>query len=110
MKKPLLTTIGLAGACAACCAVPLLVPIISGLSVTSVFGVDWHLFTTSRPYLAVVAGTAAGVAVALGLWLAKRRRAARACGNGTASNQGGSSLQAQSACGCSASQASTEVR
>ncbi|MFN9470607.1 hypothetical protein [Acidovorax sp.] len=41
MKKPLLATIGLAGACAACCAVPLLVPILSGLSVAGLAGLDW---------------------------------------------------------------------
>lgn len=111
MKKPLLTTIGIAGACAACCAVPLLVPIISGLSVAGLFGLDWDLLTTNRAYLAAVAGIAAGLAVALGLWLAKRRRAAQACGTSPVPTEGGSSLQSQSSCGCSGNaQASTEVR
>lgn len=110
MKKHLLTTVGIAGACAACCAVPLLVPILSGLSVAGLFGVDWSLLATNRSYLAVAAGIAMGLAVALGLWLVKRRRAARACGNKAAYTQGGSSLQAQPACGCSAAQAPGEVR
>lgn len=79
MKKPLLTTIGLAGACAACCAVPLLVPIFSGLSVAGLAGLDWERLATSPAYLAAVMGITAALALALGLWLVRRRRATRVC-------------------------------
>lgn len=95
MKKPLLTTIGLAGACAACCAVPLLVPIISGLSVAGLVGLDWNRLAASQEYLAIVLGVAVALAVALGLWLARRRRTASACA------PHGGEPQLASSCGCS---------
>ena len=99
MKKPLLTTIGLAGACAACCAVPLLVPIISGLSVAGLVGLDWNRLAASQGYLAIVLGVAVALAVALGLWLARRRRTASACAAPITPNGGESQLA--SSCGCS---------
>lgn len=79
MKKPLLATIGLAGACAACCAVPVLVPVISGLSVAGLAGLDWERLLASREYLASALGVAAALAVALGIWLARRRRVGASC-------------------------------
>lgn len=60
MKKALLATIGLAGPCAAYCAVPVLVSVISGLSVASLARLDWDRLLASREYLA----SALGVAVA----------------------------------------------
>lgn len=99
MKKPLLTTIGLAGACAACCAVPLLVPIISGLSVAGLVGIDWSRLAASPEYLTVVVGVAVAFAVAMGLWLVRRRRATSACAS-TATPNNGEMLSASS-CGCS---------
>lgn len=99
MKKPLLTTIGLAGACAACCAVPLLVPIISGLSVAGVVGLDWERLTSSREYMAPVLGVTAAFAVALGLWLFRRQRTGKACAPDVISPS--NALQASGSCGCS---------
>ena len=101
MKKPLLTTIGLAGACAACCAVPLLVPIMSGLSVAGLVGLDWNRLAVSQEYLAIVLGVAVALAVALGLWLARRRRATSTCAAPSAPY--GGELQPASSCGCSGS-------
>ena len=98
MKKPLLTTIGLAGACAACCAVPLLVPILSGLSVAGLIGLDWRQMTSNPQYMAVVIGTTVALAVALGLWLVRRRRATRACAPATAPGNG--DTPTASSCGC----------
>lgn len=98
MKKPLLATLGLAGACAACCAVPLLVPILSGLSVAGLVGLDWDRIAASREYMAVVIGAAVALAVALGLWLARRRRATSVCATAATPDQG-QSLPASS-CGC----------
>lgn len=98
MKKPLLTTIGLAGACAACCTVPLLVPILSGLSVAGLVGLDWNRMATNTQYLAVVIGVAGALAVALGLWLVRRRRGTRACASAAAPGSGESA--SASSCGC----------
>src|SRR5690349_9639120 len=38
MKKPLLAAAGLAGACAACCAIPLAIPLLGGLSAAGLLG------------------------------------------------------------------------
>lgn len=108
MKKTLLTTIGLAGACAACCAVPLLVPILSGLSVAGLAGLDWGRLATSPAYLAAVMGIAVALASALGLWLVRRRRATRVCATTAAAPahaaEDGAPRRAcaDSGCGCSA--------
>ena len=99
MNKPLLTTIGLAGACAACCAVPLLVPIISGLSVAGVIGLDWERLASSQEYMAAVLGVASAFVAAIGLWLFRRLRAGKACTPVAASTS--NAVQAPGACGCS---------
>lgn len=98
MKKPLLATLGLAGACAACCAVPVLIPVISGLSVAGLAGLDWERLLASREYLASALGVAAALAVALGIWLARRRRIGRACTLGALSTNNGP--LASRGCGC----------
>ncbi|RYH59503.1 MAG: hypothetical protein EON54_11105 [Alcaligenaceae bacterium] len=99
MKKPLLATIGLAGACAACCAVPVLVPVISGLSVAGLAGLDWERLSASREYLALALGVAVAMAVALGIWLARRQRVGKACTlDGRMPNDDGAA--ALRGCGC----------
>ncbi|MBV7428217.1 MULTISPECIES: hypothetical protein [unclassified Acidovorax] len=99
MKKPLLATIGLAGACAACCAVPVLIPVISGLSVAGLAGLDWDRLSVSREYLASALGVAVALAVALGIWLARRRRVGKACTlDGRMPNDDGAA--ALRGCGC----------
>lgn len=108
MKKPLLTTLGLAGACAACCAVPLLVPILSGLSVAGLAGLDWGRLATSPAYLATVLSIAVALALALGVWLVRRRRATRVCATSAAAlapaaeDGGPRRACAGSECGCTA--------
>lgn len=98
MKKPLLTTVGLAGACAACCAVPLLVPLVSGLSVAGLVGIDWERLAVSREYMAIVAGIAVAFAVGLRLWFVRRQRASSACAATVATHSG--DVQPASSCGC----------
>lgn len=71
MKKPLLAGVGIIGACAACCAVPLALPILSGLSGGTLAGaLGWdHLSGGAAAALAV---GASAVAAGLVLWLSKR--------------------------------------
>jgi hypothetical protein len=75
MKKPLLAGIGVVGACAACCAVPLALPLLSGLSAAGLAGViGWDWFSAGAAVGAAIA--AAGVAAGLGVWMIRRRRPA----------------------------------
>ena len=108
MKKPLLATIGLAGACAACCAVPLLVPVISGLSVAGMVGVDWQRFTANQEHMAVVLGIAAAITVALGLWLARRRRAGQTCTPAASAQE--NRPQSSGSCGCGSPKSSVTMQ
>jgi hypothetical protein len=79
MKHPLLATFGLAGACAACCAIPLAVPLLAGFSVAGWTAMDWSgVLGVDSWAIPVVAGTAALLVTGLGLW-AWRSRKATAC-------------------------------
>jgi len=97
MKKPALAAMGLIGACAACCAIPLAIPLISGLSVAGLASIDWGGLTMGSE-LAIVAGLAAAGLVTSGLWWHRRRTAAAQCALPT---------PAASGCGC-ATKASNE--
>lgn len=74
MKKAGLTALGVAGACAACCAIPLAIPIIGTLSISglSLLAIDQFLLGP--------AGTAIAMAVSLGatvwasVWYVGQRR------------------------------------
>lgn len=78
MKKPLLTTLGLAGACAACCAIPLAVPLLSGGAALGLASWLGDSFGMGRE-LAMLLGLAALVALALGARAWMRQRAATRC-------------------------------
>jgi len=80
MKKPVLAALGVAGACVACCAIPLVIPLFGGaaaLGLTSwlglEFGIGWEMLV-----LWAIVSTAAmlwgGMAWA-------RRRQTKSCGN-----------------------------
>lgn len=73
MKKTLLAGVGVVGACAACCAIPLALPILSGLSAAGFAGaLGWDQLSGAAAIgLAVGAAAAAG---GLALWLAKRAK------------------------------------
>ncbi len=94
-KHPLLATLGVAGACAACCAIPLAVPLLTGLSVAGVTVFDWQGWIGSNGW-ALPAGAGIGTALLVGvaLWIARKRRAS-AC----ASPLGTSAAKA-GGCGC----------
>lgn len=97
MKKPLLATLGVAGACAACCAIPLAVPLLGGLSVAGLVALDWTglVSVAAAPVGAAIAATLlAGGA----LWWHKRRKATASC---AAPAHGA----APASCGCASRQA-----
>ena len=102
MKKPILATLGIAGACAACCAIPIALPLISGLSVAGLVGFDWQQFTVSREFLAVAAGSTVAIVAGLAMWSARRRRAASACAS-SGSAPVALQTQTENACGCTGS-------
>ena len=77
MKKPVLATLGVVGACAACCAIPLALPLLSGLSVAGLASIDWDWLNIGGEVAAVGAGLAAAALVGGGLWWHRKRRATR---------------------------------
>lgn len=80
MKKAGLTALGIAGACAACCAIPLAIPIIATLSVSglSLLAVDQFFLGPAEIGIAVAASL--GAAALAGVWYMGqiRKRAAMA--------------------------------
>lgn len=86
MKKTLLGLLGIGAACAACCAVPLALPLLAGLGLAG-FGVAG----VTVPAFGWIAGLAAGAAMlASGLYLWRKRQAAPAS----------CSVDASAGCGC----------
>ena len=79
MKKPALATLGVVGACAACCAIPLAIPFMSGLSVAGLASIDLECLTIGGEFAAIAAGLAAAGLVGAGMWWYRRRQAAARC-------------------------------
>jgi hypothetical protein len=72
MKRTVLATLGVVGACAACCAIPLAIPLMAGLSVTGLAVLEAAYFNTGIGLVVAVA-----VVAGIGAWLVRRRK--RAC-------------------------------
>ncbi len=107
MKKPALATLGVVGACAACCTIPLAIPLLSGLSVAGIISVDWNSLKLTSEMAAVATGLVAAAVVGGGIWWHRKRNAATAC----AAPVGTSAVlpaPAGSGCGCSSSPNSNE--
>lgn len=100
MKKPVLATLGVAGACAACCAIPLAIPLMSGLSVAGLASIDWNWVQVRGEVAAVGAGLAASLLVGAGLWWHRGRKVAAHCA--------GPALPAAAGGGCGCSNLSKE--
>lgn len=82
MNKTLLTTLGVAGACAACCAFALAAPLlfgalVGGLGLLWGWMPDWS--TLWRAEAAIAAGGLAATALVVWLALARRQTAEAAC-------------------------------
>lgn len=95
MKKPVLTTVGVIGACAACCAIPLVIPLMAGVSVAGLASIDWSCLTEASEIAVLSAGLAAALLVGGGIWYYRKRKAAAKCG------QSELAAPTDSACGCS---------
>lgn len=78
MKKPLLAALGVAGACAACCALPLALPLLSALGATGLLGWGWaqdmNVLAAIGAALLIAAAFSIGAALR-----ARRLRAAASC-------------------------------
>ncbi len=79
MKKPALATMGVIGACAACCTIPLALPLLSGLSVAGLASIDWDCLNVAGEAAAVGAGLVAAGLVGGGIWWHRKRKARAAC-------------------------------
>ena len=94
MKKPLFAALGVAGACAACCAIPLALPLLGGTAVAALVAA-WGLDLGTNIDWTVAAIFAAGSA---GFLIWSRRRPQAACDkNGTST----SCTLPPGGCGCS---------
>lgn len=71
MKKPLFAALGVAGACAACCSIPLLLPLLGGTAVAALLA-GWGLELGTA--LNVLIAAALVVAVGAVLWVKRRRK------------------------------------
>lgn len=72
MKKPVFAALGIAGACAACCTIPLLLPLLGGTAVTALLA-GWGLELGTALNVLMAAVLAAGVGAVL--WMKRRRKA-----------------------------------
>ena len=86
MKKPLLGLLGIGAACAACCAIPLALPLLAGFGLAG-----FSLAGLAAPAFGWIAGLAAATALlASGIYLWRKRQAAPAS----------CSVDASAGCGC----------
>jgi threonine/homoserine/homoserine lactone efflux protein len=100
MKKPLLAVLGLAGACAACCSIPLVLTLVSGLSAA---GVATWIVGSQTAQLAVVGVGAVLLVGGVGVWRARRARA-------NCDGVQGSSCAIDPAAGCGCTTSSGQAR
>lgn len=80
MKEPVLATLGLAGACVACCTIPLAIPLFGGaaaLGQTSWQGVNSRIGMELLVLVLMAIVFIAGLTWSVMVW--KRRRRARNC-------------------------------
>jgi hypothetical protein len=100
MKKTIYGALGLAGACAACCALPIAFPMLAGASLAGAAG--WVAGDAM-----LIAGAAAGV-VGLGLFL--RRRAVRVGWGASCAVTPEEEAGSRGGCGCLPGASATECR
>lgn len=87
MKKAGLTALGVAGACAACCAIPLAIPIIGTLSVSGLSLLAMDQLLLGPAGIAIALATSLGAIVWASVWYVgqRRKRAATAQSSGACS-------------------------
>lgn len=99
MKKSVLASLGLAGACVACCTIPLAIPLFGGaaaLGLTSWLGVNSKVGTELLALMAIV--SIAGLAWGAVAW--SRRRRATDCGTAPSSGRACAVGPDAKGCGC----------
>jgi hypothetical protein len=74
MKKVGLTALGVAGACAACCAIPLAIPIMGALSVSGLSFLAIDQFLLGPAGIAIAAAVSLAAAVWVAAWYVGQRR------------------------------------
>jgi hypothetical protein len=74
MKKTVLATVGVASACASCCAFPLVVTLISGLCVAGLAALDWKCSTIGGEMGMMGTGMAASLTIGASTWYVRRWR------------------------------------
>ena len=94
MKKPLLAALGVAGACAACCSIPLLLPLLGGTAIAALLAGSGLEAGTALNVLIAAALVATVGAV---LWIRRRRKAS--CQNPGSSTPAACTLP-PGGCGC----------
>lgn len=92
MKKPILAVLGLAGACAACCSIPIALTLVSGLSAAGV--ASW----VSGDQTAQIAVAGLALLAGVGIWVWRSRRADTSCATAPAT---GCATRSAGGCGCS---------
>lgn len=109
MKKPALATMGVIGACAACCTIPLALPLLSGLSIAGLASIDWDRLNVVGDVAAVGAGLAAAGLVGGGIWWHRKRKARTAACAATAVTPKALAAPEGAGCGCASTDAAKEV-
>lgn len=74
VKKAGLATLGVVGACAACCAIPLAIPIIGTLSISGLSLLAIDQFLLGPAGIGIAVATSLGAIVWGGAWYAGQRR------------------------------------
>ena len=106
MKKTILAGAGVIGACAACCAIPILVPLASGFSVAALTAAGFGVPDSAGVPFLLAVGTIGAVASGLAWRAARDRKGAASCGTQAAGTCGSKDGSASEGCGCSAQSAS----
>lgn len=99
MKKALLATLGLAGACVACCTIPLAIPLFGGaaaLGLTSWLGLNTKIGMELLVLMAIM--SIAGLTWGAMAW--SRRRRAKDCGTEPSSGSACTVDPETKGCGC----------
>ena len=101
MKKPLLAALGLAGACVACCTVPLAIPLLGGGAAAAALAtwLGFELNLQAGALLLLVFFLVATAGYALLVWA--RRKKASACAPSRGSGAACSVKTSMMDCGCS---------
>ncbi len=99
MKKPVLAALGLAGACVACCTIPLAMPLFGGaaaLGLTSWLGANFQIGLE----LLVLVVMVSMAALVWGAMVWTRRRRAKTCGGEPSSGSACAVSPGAEGCGC----------